>query len=158
ELGVSDLYLSPLLQARPGSQHGYDCCNHEEINPEVGGMPALEAFSAAMAARGMGAILGVVPNHMGIRHPRTLWALHVRESGQSSRYADYFDIDWHPVNPDLAAKVLLPVLGEQYGQALDAGRLRLAYHEGEFSLRYHEHQFPIAPRTYRSILSTQFDG
>jgi (1->4)-alpha-D-glucan 1-alpha-D-glucosylmutase len=158
ELGVSDLYLSPLLQARPGSQHGYDCCNHEEINPEVGGMPALEAFSAAMGARGMGAILDVVPNHMGIGHPSNHWWIDVLENGQSSRYADYFDIDWHPVNPDLAGKVLLPVLGEQYGQALEAGRLRLAYHEGEFSLRYHEHQFPIAPRTYRCILSSQFEA
>jgi (1->4)-alpha-D-glucan 1-alpha-D-glucosylmutase len=157
DLGVSDLYLSPILQARPGSQHGYDCCNHEDINPEIGGMPALKALSAALAARGMGAILDVVPNHMGIGHSTNRWWVDVLENGQSSRYADYFDIDWSPVNPDLAGKVLLPVLGEQYGQALEAGRLRLAYHEGEFSLRYHEHQFPIAPRTYREVLASQYD-
>src|SRR5262249_52990729 len=139
ELGVSELYASPILAARPGSTHGYDTCDPTRVNPELGGEACLDALAGALRARDMGLVLDVVPNHMGIGHPTNKWWMDVLENGPSSRYASYFDIDWHPVNPDLEGKVLLPLLGEQYGQVLEAGQLRLNYEEGAFYLSYYEH-------------------
>ncbi|MBY0229158.1 MAG: malto-oligosyltrehalose synthase [Gemmataceae bacterium] len=157
DLGIRDVYLSPILQARPGSLHGYDACDHSRVNPELGGLPGLEALAAALAARGMGALLDVVPNHMGIGHPSNRWWWDVLENGQASRHADHFDIDWKPVNPDLAGKVLLPVLGKQYGEALEAGELRLVHERGGFSLAYFQHRFPVSPRSARLVLASRLD-
>jgi hypothetical protein len=152
DLGISDLYASPLLKARPGSLHGYDVCDPTQLNPELGTDQDFEAWTTALGQRGMGLILDVVPNHMGIDHSSNVWWMDVLENGPSSVYASYFDIDWHPVNPDLENKVLLPVLGDQYGNVLESGQLRLAYEEGAFFLHYYDRKFPVGPRTYRRIL------
>jgi (1->4)-alpha-D-glucan 1-alpha-D-glucosylmutase len=120
--------------------------------PQIGGQQAFDAFAAALAARGMGLILDTVPNHMGIGTPENTWWMDVLENGAGSIYADYFDIDWRPLNPDLADKVLLPILEDQYGTVLEQGKLRLAYEDGAFFLRYWEHLLPVAPRSYRLIL------
>src|SRR5262249_30205519 len=112
DLGVSDVYSSPILQARPGSPHGYDICDHSRINSELGGEDGFIALSDALRRRQMGVILDVVPNHMAVTHPSNRWWVDVLEIGPGSRFARYFDIDWDPVNRDLAHKVLLPVLGE----------------------------------------------
>jgi (1->4)-alpha-D-glucan 1-alpha-D-glucosylmutase len=157
-LGVSDVYLSPVLQARPGSPHGYDICDHTHINPELGGEGGLAALAAALEAHGMGAVLDVVPNHMGINHPSNRWWQDVLENGASSHYSEYFDIDWAPLNPELAGKVLLPTLGEQYGQALEGGKFRLSYDKGTFTLSYYDHLFPVAPRSYHDVLSSRLEA
>ncbi|MHB8416779.1 MAG: malto-oligosyltrehalose synthase [Myxococcales bacterium] len=151
-LGISDLYLSPFLKPLPGSQHGYDVVDHQAINPELGGEEDLEALEQAAARHGLGILLDVVPNHMGIGEGNRLW-MDVLENGASSPAARFFDIDWRPIKEELQGKVLLPILGDQYGRILERGELRLAQVGGAFEIRYHEHRFPVDPRTYPRILS-----
>jgi (1->4)-alpha-D-glucan 1-alpha-D-glucosylmutase len=151
ELGVSDCYVSPLFKARPGSSHGYDICDHSQLNPEIGTERELEAFTDALRDRGIGLILDVVPNHMSISSANAWW-LDVLETGPSSRFAGYFDIDWHSVRPDLENKVLLPILEDQYGKVLESGKLHLIYEDGAFSISYYDTKLPLAPRTYSRIL------
>ena len=157
ELGVSELYASPLLTARPGSQHGYDITDHSSISPDLGGEATLIELSDALRAQGLGLVLDVVPNHMGIGDPRNSWWTDVLENGSGSVYAAYFDIDWDPLPAALRGKVLLPVLGDQYGDVLERGELRLSYADGAFSLSYWDKRFPIAPRTYSELLAYQLD-
>jgi (1->4)-alpha-D-glucan 1-alpha-D-glucosylmutase len=151
-LGVSHVYASPILRARPGSAHGYDICDYSQINPELGGQAALDELAIALARHGMGLILDTVPNHMGIDTPCNSWWTDVLENGPGSIYADYFDIDWQPLNPDLAGKVLLPILEDQYGTVLEQGKLQLIYEDGSFYITYWEHILPVAPRSYRHVL------
>jgi (1->4)-alpha-D-glucan 1-alpha-D-glucosylmutase len=151
-LGVTACYVSPVLQARAGSSHGYDVCDHSRLNPDLGGEQGFEIFAAALREQGLGMILDAVPNHMGIGDPCNLWWMDVLENGPGSVYASYFDVDWHPVNPDLQDKVLLPLLEDQYGRVLEAGKLRLGYQEGAFFLWYYQTRLPIAPCTYAAIL------
>ena len=154
ELGVSHVYCSPYLKARPGSLHGYDIIDHNGLNPEIGSREEFNAFVAALKAHGMGQILDIVPNHMAVMGADNAWWLDLLENGPASRYADFFDIDWDPVNPALKGKVLVPVLGDHYGVSLERGDLRLAFDPaaGAFSLWYHEHRFPVDPCEYPSPL------
>ena len=122
EMGITDCYASPLFKARAGSPHGYDICDHSQLNPEIGTDMDFEAFTDALRDRGIGLILDVVPNHMSISSANASW-LDVLETGPSSPFAGYFDIDWHSVRPDLENKVLLPILEDQYGKVLESGRL-----------------------------------
>jgi (1->4)-alpha-D-glucan 1-alpha-D-glucosylmutase len=152
-LGVSDCYASPYFKANPGSPHGYDVINHNALNPEVGSDEDYTAFVRTLQCHGMGQLLDVVPNHMGIAkglNPR--WT-EVLENGPSSLYAHFFDIDWAPLKPDLANKVLLPILGDQYGRVLENQDLTLCYEEGAFFLQYFDHRLPIAPRPATAILA-----
>lgn len=154
-LGVSHLYCSPIWRARPGSLHGYDVVAHGEINPELGGREGFERFANAARERGLGLILDMVPNHMGVLGADNPWWTDVLENGQASAYARHFDIDWHPVNADLEGKVLLPVLGEHYGDVLAGGQLKLAFEQnrGRFVMRYFDHCFPLALRSYELLLT-----
>jgi (1->4)-alpha-D-glucan 1-alpha-D-glucosylmutase len=150
-LGASDLYASPYLAAAPGSKHGYDVVDHNRINPELGGEEALDRLVAALAEHGMGHVLDFVPNHMGIGAGNPYWA-DVLENGPSSVHARRFDIDWRPVKDELENRVLLPILGDQYGAVLEAGELQLVLRQGAFTVRYYEHSLPINPRQYARIL------
>ena len=150
-LGISDVYLSPYLRAVKGSLHGYDIVDHQSLNPEIGGEAELAALEAALGRRGLGQILDVVPNHMGIGSENRLW-LDVLENGPSSSCARFFDIDWKPVKEELRNKVLLPILGDQYGLVLERGELRLRFEDGAFEIRYFEQRLPIDPRRYPLIL------
>ncbi|HSU23729.1 MAG TPA: malto-oligosyltrehalose synthase, partial [Variovorax sp.] len=154
QLGVSHVYCSPIQRARPGSMHGYDVVAHDQINPELGGAEGFERFSAALRANGMGQLLDLVPNHMGVLGADNAWWLDVLENGPASPYAQHFDIDWQPLNVELRGKVLLPVLGDHYGDVLERGELALAFDAGKGSLvvNYHEHRFPLAPETYTRVL------
>ncbi|HZP89256.1 MAG TPA: malto-oligosyltrehalose synthase [Burkholderiales bacterium] len=153
-LGVSHVYCSPYLRARPGSTHGYDIVDHNSINPEIGDEADLERFVATLREHGMGQILDVVPNHMGVMGSDNAWWLDVLENGPASIYADFFDIDWQPLHSTLAGRVLIPVLGDHYGVMLESGDLKLAFDEtqGSFSIWYFAHRFPIDPATYPTIL------
>ena len=135
-LGMSDAYTSPLFTARAGSTHGYDVCDYGQLNPALGGEAAFEPFSAALRQRGMSLVLDMVPNHMGIGNSNPWW-MDVLENGQASHYAGFFDIDWFPVKPELAGKVLLPILGDQYGVVLEHGELQLRLNNGVLSLQYY---------------------
>jgi len=157
DLGISDVYASPIFKARAGSLHGYDIVDHSQIDPALGGADEFAKFSAALKTHGMGLILDIVPNHMGIAEASNAWWMDVLENGPSSSYASYFDIEWHPANPHLENKVLLPILEDQYGNVLEDGKLRLVYDDGAFFICYYDIKLPVAPRTYSAILSHQID-
>ncbi|KIO47904.1 malto-oligosyltrehalose synthase [Nitrosospira sp. NpAV] len=154
ELGISHCYLSPLLRARPGSRHGYDITDHGGLNPEIASTEDFEQFVAALKRHGMGQIMDVVPNHMGIMGTDNVWWLDVLENGPASRFASYFDIDWYLLGGDLPGRILLPVLGDHYGAILESGELKLVFNaeQGAFSMFYYEHRFPVDPREYPRIL------
>jgi (1->4)-alpha-D-glucan 1-alpha-D-glucosylmutase len=153
-LGVTHCYASPILRARAGSQHGYDITDHNTINPEIGTPEEFEALVKDMKALGMGLILDIVPNHMGVGYGTNPWWQDVLENGPASPHADYFDIDWRPLKPDLAGKVLLPVLGAAYGDELEQGKLKLEYENGAFFVSYYDRRFPLDPKSYPAILDT----
>lgn len=154
DLGISHTYCSPYFKARPGSTHGYDLTDHNQLNPELGGEAAFEVLRAALDQQGMGQIVDIVPNHMGIMGTDNAWWLDVLEHGRASQYAKYFDIEWNPAESELQGKVLVPVLGDHYGSVLERGELKLNFapESGEFSLLYYEHRFPIDPREYARVL------
>jgi (1->4)-alpha-D-glucan 1-alpha-D-glucosylmutase len=152
-LGISHVYASPYLKARAGSTHGYDIVDPSALNPEIGTPQEYRDFVDTLRAHGMGHILDFVPNHMGVGGDDNAWWLDLLTWGEDSHYADYFDVDWKPLRAELRGKVLLPFLGPQYGDVLDAGELRWEYAAGGFALRYHEHRFPLAPPTYALMLA-----
>jgi len=157
-LGIAAVYTSPYFTAAEGSTHGYDVCNHNEINPELGGDAAHAEFVAALQAQGLGHIVDFVPNHMGIGTGANAWWMGVLENGPSSPTAKFFDVDWTPIKEELHAKLLLPILGDQYGQVLERGELKLEFRDGALVLRYFEHELPInprqAPRVYRTAVES----
>jgi (1->4)-alpha-D-glucan 1-alpha-D-glucosylmutase len=158
DLGVTDIYASPYLKARTGSTHGYDIVAHDGLNPEVGTAEEYEAFTRLLRELGMGQVLDIVPNHMCVEGGENLWWQDLLENGPSAVHARTFDIDWHPVKKELENKVLIPVLGDQYGNVLENGELVLAFADGAFSLHYHEHRFPIIPKTYVHILGHRLES
>lgn len=153
-LGVSHVYASPLWTARPGSTHGYDIVDPTAINPELGGEPALRRFVAALRARGLGLVLDIVPNHMGVGCCDNPWWQDVLERGPASAYAHWFDIDWHPSDPALQGRLLAPFLGRPYGEALEAGELALGCDRARGALYcgYYAQRFPLAPACYAEVL------
>jgi (1->4)-alpha-D-glucan 1-alpha-D-glucosylmutase len=151
DLGISDCYASSYLKAVPGSLHGYDVADPTQLNPEIGSDADHAAWIDAMQARGMGHVMDLVPNHMGIAKSANPWWLDVLENGPSSRFARFFDIEWHPVKDELADKVLLPILGAQYGEALEHQELKLTYRDGAFFACYYDDTLPIAPDTYAMV-------
>jgi (1->4)-alpha-D-glucan 1-alpha-D-glucosylmutase len=153
-LGISHVYCSPYFRARSGSMHGYDVVDHNTFNPEIGNREDFEQFVATLRAHGMGHVLDIVPNHVGIMGADNAWWMDVLENGEASVDAEYFDIDWTPANPVLAHKVLVPVLGEPYGLVLERGEIELRFEQerGSFAFYYHEHRFPLDPRTYPRVL------
>src|SRR6266480_1625214 len=157
-LGVSDVYASPYFQAGANSLHGYDITDHNKLNPAIGSQEEYNAWVAELHAHGMGQVLDFVPNHMGIAEPGNKWWMDVLENGPSSMYAPYFDIDWRPLKSDLRDKVLLPILGDQYGRVLERGELQVRFEEGAFYLAYQNQKRPIAPGTYRLILEMALEN
>jgi (1->4)-alpha-D-glucan 1-alpha-D-glucosylmutase len=145
-LGVTDVYTSPYFTARPGSTHGYDVCDHNKLSPELGGEEAYAPFVAALAAHGMGHVVDFVPNHMSIDTSTNSWWHDVLENGPSSPAGRFFDIEWAPLKTALEHKVLLPILGDQYGNVLERGELTLAFEEGRLMLTYGDRRLPINPR------------
>ncbi len=135
-LGVSHCYASPVLKARAGSLHGYDITDHNQLNPEIGTEEEFHALVRELKAHGMGVVLDIVPNHMGIGQGDNPWWQDVLENGRTSAYADFFDIDWNPLKAELQDKVLLPTLGDQYGIELEAGHIKLDYDAGRFFCTY----------------------
>jgi|HubBroStandDraft_6_1064221.scaffolds.fasta_scaffold00043_65 (1->4)-alpha-D-glucan 1-alpha-D-glucosylmutase len=159
-LGISHCYISPCLKARPGSMHGYDIVDHNSLNPEIGSPEDFDRFVDALHLNSVGLILDIVPNHMGVMGSDNAWWLDVLENGESSIYASFFDIDWHPLKDELDGKVLIPVLHDHYGAVLESGELKLGFDStrGEFNISYREHRFPIDPREYPRILQRCSDG
>ena len=148
ELGISHVYLSPVLQAAPGSSHGYDVVDPDRVSAELGGDDGFRALTRAAHAAGLGVLLDIVPNHMSIAGTANRWWVDVLENGRASYYAHYFDVDWGGGDE----RVLLPVLGERYGRALTSGGLVLARGRGVVEVRAGELRFPVAPGTLGRIV------
>jgi glycogen operon protein len=153
DLGITDVYLSPILAAGKGSTHGYDVVSYARINEELGTEEDFSALCEALRAKGMGLLLDWVPNHMGIADGRNAWWNDVLECGPASRYADYFDIDWSPARDDLENRVLLPVLEDLYGDVLERGQLRVIWEDERLQLQYHERRLPLRVDTLVPLLT-----
>jgi (1->4)-alpha-D-glucan 1-alpha-D-glucosylmutase len=158
DLGISDLYASPILQARPGSTHGYDVVDYTRLNKELGTEQDFDTLVAALREYEMGLLLDIVPNHMGASISDNRWWFDVLENGVSSTYAGFFDIDWHPAKPELAHKVLLPILEDQYGAVLEQGKITLRYEGGALYVCYGESKLPVRLNTYAEIISDAIRG
>lgn len=140
ELGADWLYLSPLLAATPGSSHGYDVVDHDRVDPERGGAEGLDRVASRARELGLGVLVDIVPNHVGVGVPRAnAWWWDVLRAGRESEWACHFDIDWDAGD----GRLRIPVLGESVEEAAAAGTLRV---EGD-ELRYHDHRYPLAPGT-----------
>lgn len=152
KLGISHVYLSPIQMASIGSTHGYDIVDHSIVNPELGGEEGFRRLSKALQEKGLKILLDIVPNHMGVGGQTNDWWLSVLEWGQLSPVAHAFDIDWE--RPGSSGKLIAPVLGSPYGEALERGELQLKFDEkqGSFSVWHWDHRFPISPKTYSTIL------
>src|SRR5438045_8156959 len=142
------------MARRAGSTHGYDIVNHNRLNPEIGTEGEFAALAAALKAQGMGLILDIVPNHMAVGGADNGWWLDVLEGGEASSYAGVFDVNGDPLREDLKGRVLLPVLGDQYGAVLERGEIELRFDvtEGSFSAWYYQHRFPLSPPSYAIVL------
>src|SRR2546426_7509020 len=156
-LGSSDCYTSPFFETSSNRSHGYDISDHNRFRGELGGETAFGRFAEALRSNHLGLLIDVVPNHMGIAGSRNAWWFDVLMHGASSPYAPFFDIDWMPVKAELANKVLLPQLGDQYGVVLDRGELRVQLSDGRFTIHYYDTVLPVAPRTYVQILGHRLD-
>jgi (1->4)-alpha-D-glucan 1-alpha-D-glucosylmutase len=157
ELGVTECYCSPYLKANPGSRHGYDICEHGSLNPELGDESDYERFCSTLQLQDLGHIVDFVPNHMAADARSNPWWRDVLENGPSSPFADFFDIDWDPVKPELKDKVLLPVLGDQYGRVLERGELQVRVHNGGLHLWYFDLDLPLNPRQWPRVLGLHTD-
>lgn len=154
-LGVSHVYLSPVLQAAKGSTHGYDVVDPSALNEELGGEEGHAVLEAALGRAHLGQVLDIVPNHMAVSSPDNRWWWDVLENGPSSVYASYFDVDWGtPDGSDAqVSMVLVPILADHYGRELEAGHLHVAYAGGTFTLHYFDHALPIAPRSVDQVVA-----
>jgi len=146
ELGIGDVYTSPVFEARPGSMHGYDVARHDRFNPELGGDEGFARFTEKLSELGMGYLMDIVPNHMGVGND-SVWWQDVLENGRASEYADFFDIDWTPLKSDLQGKLLLPILGKQYGEELESKQIQIEIVDGQPRVRYYDHLMPLAPKS-----------
>ena len=158
-LGITDCYVSPFVDTSTTGSHGYDVSDHNRIRDELGGEAGFARFAEALRRHDMGLLVDIVPNHMGIAHARNAWWRDVLQNGESSRFASVFDIDWRPVKRELEGKVLLPILGDQYGAVLESGQLVLELSEtGVLTLRYHETALPVAARSYGRLLRHRLEA
>lgn len=155
ELGISDLYASPRFRARRGSSHGYDVADPFRVNSELGTDLEFEELAERLKLYRMGLLLDIVPNHMAASSDNRWW-LDVLENGPSSRFASYFDIDWHPSVTKAAflkeQRILLPILGDLFGNVLENQELTLKQDEDGFFIRYFDNRLPLDPKTYPLIL------
>jgi len=156
ELGISDIYTSPYFRAKEGSPHGYDIVDHNTINPDIGSEEQYNELMSELGKYGMGHVLDIVPNHMGISKGNALWT-DLLENGPSSIYANFFDVDWDPVKRELKDKILIPILGDQYGTVLENQELVLSFDDGSFFVKYYDHFLPLRPQTYTHILRHNLD-
>lgn len=157
DLGISHVYASPILTARAGSMHGYDGVDPTAINPELGGEAGFRRLCAALAGRGLGVIVDIVPNHMAVGGADNRWWLDVLENGRNSAFADWFDIDFDGPEPELQGKVLAPFLGSTYAEALADGSVRLIWDETlqKLAFAYGPHRFPLRPEDYAEVAGSE---
>lgn len=152
DLGIGAAYLSPFFRARAGSTHGYDVVDHGMFDPALGDEGQFQALAESLRDHKLGLLVDIVPNHMGIDDPHNGWWQDVLENGAASPFAQYFDIDWNPPKEALRGKVLLPVLGDQFGKVLEDQQLQLAYENQRFVVCYYARRLPTDPGTWVALL------
>lgn len=151
-LGVSTIYASPVLKARPGSAHGYDGVSADEINPEIGTEEELEEIGKKILLKGMGWLQDIAPNHMAYHHENA-WLMDVLEKGQRSRYYRFFDVNWNDPDPRFRGKVMTPFLGGSQEEIISRNELKVDYDENGFSFKYFENRYPLSIESYELILN-----
>ena len=151
QLGISDVYTSPIFTARPQSPHGYDVCDFDRFNPDLGGASGFHVFLRSLRQNKLGLLLDFVPNHMGVGDLRNRAWTDVLRHGSSSPFARWFDIDWQSPHPCLEGKILLPVLGDHFGRVLDRGELRVVARHGGLWIAYYDQRHPIAPESLETL-------
>jgi (1->4)-alpha-D-glucan 1-alpha-D-glucosylmutase len=152
-LGVTHVYLSPILEAAPGATHGYAVVDHNRVDDRLGGEAGRSRLTEATTGAGLGIVLDLVPNHMAVSLPSNRWFWDVLQHGPASRYAPYFDVDWDPPESATRNKVLLPVLGDHYGRELEAGALEVVRRQAVIRVRYHDHLLPASPRSVATVMA-----
>ncbi len=157
QLGISHCYSSPILKARAGSRHGYDIIDHNQLNPEIGTDEEFRRLAGELKARGMGMVLDIVPNHMGMGDGDNPWWQDVLQNGRASAHADFFDMDWEPLKPELRNKVLIPILGNYYGKELEAGNIQVVIENGRFVVKYFDKVLPLDPQTIPLVFAPAFE-
>jgi (1->4)-alpha-D-glucan 1-alpha-D-glucosylmutase len=151
DLGVSHVYVSPSLQAAPGSAHGYDGVDPSRVNAELGGDGARTAFVRALREHGLGQIQDIVPNHLALAGRDNPWWWHVLERGVDSKYAKYFDIDWEPAAPELFHKVLVPTLPDRYGRLVEQRKIKVVRADQTLAVTLDGQEFPVRAETVRRL-------
>ncbi len=156
-LGISDIYASPVFKARKGSLHGYDVVDPTQINPELGGEEALRRLAARVREEGLGWIQDIVPNHMAYDAENQM-LMDIFENGEDSPFFSFFDISWDHVYENMRHRILAPLLGKLYAEALESGELRLGYDERGLHVRYYECVLPLRIESYVTFLEHDLDG
>jgi (1->4)-alpha-D-glucan 1-alpha-D-glucosylmutase len=152
DLGISDLYASPIFKSARGSLHGYDVVDPNLLNPDLGGFSDLEVLAAELQEHNMGWIQDIVPNHMAMDSDNQL-LMDILENGLHSRYINFFDVDWGPPTSSAGKRLLAPFLGKFYGECLEDGEIALQYGPDGFKVTYYDLAFPLRIDTYPSILN-----
>ncbi|MBE0616632.1 MAG: malto-oligosyltrehalose synthase, partial [Proteobacteria bacterium] len=152
ELGITDIYASPIFQARPGSTHGYDVIDPTRLDPELGTEEDFRVLAREVRELGLGWLQDVVPNHMAYDAGNP-FLMDVLESGEQSVYRDFFDVEWAPPFESLRGRLLAPFLGSFYGHALEAGEIQVRYQEEGFRVTYYDLSFPLAVDSYPELLA-----
>ncbi len=155
ELGISDLYASPIFKARAGSSHGYDVVDPSQLNPELGTPEDFENIIQELQQRNMGWLQDIVPNHMAY-DSQNKYLMDVLENGHDSIYADYFDIVWNsPLDGSLNTHepILAPMLGSFYGTSLENGEIQLKYDESGLTVNYYSLSLPLRLESYATFLT-----
>jgi (1->4)-alpha-D-glucan 1-alpha-D-glucosylmutase len=157
ELGISDIYASPIFYARAGSTHGYDVVDPNQLNPELGTAADFELLTEEARRLGLGWLQDIVPNHMAY-DSRNRMLMDVLENGPASPYSDYFDIEWNHPYDSMKGKVLAPFLGKFYGECLEGGEVTLHYDQGGFHVRYFSLNLPVNIESYSDVLTDNLAG
>jgi len=157
QLGVTDIYASPVFAAKSGSIHGYDIVDPTKINPEWGGEEALRALIRDAKGRGLGWLQDIVPNHMAY-DPQNPFLMDIFEYGEGSAYRGYFDIDWDHPYENLKNRLLAPFLGQFYGKCVDQQEIRLIFNERGFFFQYYDFFFPLKIASYGAFLEKDLEG
>lgn len=152
ELGVSDLYASPIFKPRKGSTHGYDVVDPNQLNPELGTEEEFEELAQEIQQREMGWLQDIVPNHMAY-DGQNPFLMDVLEYGPDSEFFNYFDIDWEHPYEDIKGKVLTPLLGDFYGRCLERGEIKLKYDDSGLSINYYNLKIPLRIESYARLIT-----
>lgn len=151
-LGISHIYAAPIFKARAGSTHGYDVCDHQTLNPELGTSEDFDRLMSECRQQGIGWIQDIVPNHMAVSGDNDM-LVDLLENGDSSRYYNYFDIEWNHPYKSMAGRMLAPFLGVYYSQALENGEIQIKFGEDGFSVHYYDMKLPLRIDSYGKILT-----